>query len=218
MKIQAAVITGDINGSSYLSVQSISHLESIITACFDDLSEKLPRVHAGGFSSFMGDSWQFVAAEPQLAVRATLLFRASLLKYSDEKLGKKLHSSAAIGFGSINSHPDHKSPANSGEAFILSGKRLTKLRRRMPGMGVSGLGETNQYIDSQLALFDAIIRRWTAPQAAAMSYALSGNFSQQEIAAVFESPISQQAVNKHLRVAGWPAIKPALDLIETTLS
>ncbi len=217
MPTHIAVITGDINGSSFLDKRATRHLIPILNVCFDDVCEKLPYAKAGGFTTFLGDSWQFYVSNPVLAIRAIFLFRVSLLIHGDDTLGKKLHSSAAIGFGRINSHTDHAPNADTGTAYELSGKKLSKLRRRVPGMVAAGLGDTDHYLDSMLGLFDALIRRLTFSQAQALSLALSSDFSQEEIARRLKPRISQQAVNKHLRVAGWPAIKPALNLIETTV-
>ncbi|MCD4655304.1 hypothetical protein K8T06_15395 [bacterium] len=40
---------------------------------------------------------------------------------------------------------------------------------------------------------------------------------QHEIGKRWVPPITQQAVHRHLRAAGWPAVEPALDWMETML-
>jgi hypothetical protein len=211
-----AVITGDVNASSNMPEKDARQLELLLKKCYQDALSSLNKAELGGFTNFRGDSWQFIVGNPIMAIRATLLFRSFLLVYSDQNLGKKLQTSAAIGFGSINFLPNDISLAGGGEAYEISGKRLDKLRRRMPGMGISGLGKNDQYLDSLLGVIDALVHGWTALQAQAVSYALQ-EFSQREISKKWSPPISQQAINKHLKSAGWPAIEPALRWAETTI-
>ena len=211
-----AVITGDINSSSKLSEKDARQLESLLEKCYEDTSKELKDAQITAFTNFRGDSWQFVVKNPEKAIQATILFRALLLLYSDQSLNKKLHASAAIGFGNISFLPNSTSKAGGGRAYEISGKKLDKLRRQIPGMGVVGLEQADQYLDSILGVIDALVRKWTALQAQAVSFALKG-MSQSEIAEIWSPPISQQAVNKHLKSAGWAAIEPALQWIETTI-
>jgi len=211
-----SVITGDVNASSKMPEKDARQLEKLLKQCYQDTLSSLNHADLEGFTNFRGDSWQFIVGNPIMAIRAALLFRSFLLICSDQKLGRKLQTSAAIGFGNINFSPNDISSAGGGEAYENSGKRLDKLRRRMPGMGVSGLGNKDQYLDSLVGVIDALLRSWTALQAKAVSYALQ-EFSQLEISKKWSPPISQQAVNKHLKSAGWPAIEPALRWAETTI-
>jgi hypothetical protein len=213
---KVAVITGDVNASSKMAENDARQLELLLRKCYQNTLSSYNEAELEGFTNFRGDSWQFIVGNPILAIRSALLFRSFLLVYSDQKLGKKLQTSAAIGFGSINFLPNDISSAGGGEAYEISGKKLDKLRRRMPGMGLSGLGENDEYLDSLLGIIDALVRGWTALQAQAVSYALQG-FSQTEISKKWNPPISQQAINKHLKSAGWPAIEPALRWAETTI-
>lgn len=213
---KVAVITGDVNASSKMAENDARQLELLLRKCYQNTLSSYNEAELEGFTNFRGDSWQFIVGNPILAIRSALLFRSFLLVYSDQKLGKKLQTSAAIGFGSINFLPNDISSAGGGEAYEISGKKLDKLRRRMPGMGSSGLGKNDEYLDSLLGIIDALVRGWTALQAQAVSYALQG-FSQTEISKKWNPPISQQAINKHLKSAGWPAIEPALRWAETTI-
>ena len=212
----AAVITGDINASRGLDEQSRRQLEHVLTECFMEIQKAMSIARIAGFTSFRGDAWQFVVGEPSLSVRAALFYRALLLYRSEEKTGKKLQTSAAIGFGDIRFMPDERSSAGSGEAYELSGRRLDTLRRRMPQMGAAGLGELDGCLDSILGLFDALAHQWTALQARAVSLALQ-DLSQTEIATRWNPPVSQQAIFKHLRSAGWQAMEPALKWAETAI-
>lgn len=211
-----AVITGDVNASSKIPEKKARLLESLLKSCFQDSKKFLREADLTAFTGFRGDSWQFVARNPKMAFRATLLFRSFLLIKSDQEFGKKLHTAAAIGFGDIDFLPNDNSSAGGGAAYEISGKRLDKLRRRMPGMGVSGLGNNDQSIDSLLGVIDALMRRWTTLQAQAVAYALQ-EYSQIQISQKWTPPITQQAANKHLTLAGWPAIEPALRWAETTI-
>ncbi|MBM9614503.1 hypothetical protein JWJ90_09390 [Desulfobulbus rhabdoformis] len=209
-----AVITGDVNGSSKLNAQTARSLVGVLQQCYEITAKRLPQAQLAGFTPFRGDAFQFLVGQPTLAPRSALLFRALLIFHGAQEIHQKLQAGVAIGFGSVDFAPDDLSAAGGGQAYTRSGKRLDKLRRRIPGMGVSGLGKADAYLDSLLGLTDTLIHKWTALQARAVSYALLG-YSQGEIGKVWAPPISQQAVNKHLRAAGWPGIEPALHWAET---
>nr|WP_320012372.1 hypothetical protein [uncultured Desulfobulbus sp.] len=211
-----AVITGDINGSSQLDAQAAQALARILQQCYALTCERLPQAALSGFTLFRGDAFQYLVGNPDLALRSTLLFRALLIFHGDQKVKRKLQAGMAIGFGTVDFAPDAQSSAGGGLAYTRSGKRLDRLRRRVPGMGVSGLGKADAYLDSILGLTDTLVHKWTALQARAISYALL-NYSQSEIAATWNPPVSQQAVNKHLQAAGWPGIEPALQWAERTI-
>jgi len=211
-----AVITGDINSYSNMTEKDARQLENLLKKCYKTTLILFKDADLKAFSNFRGDSWQFIVGNPVMAIRATLLFRSLLIVESDKQLGRVIQTSAAIGFGNIDFLPNANSLSGKGEAYKLSGKKLDKLKRQVPGMGIVGLGKKNQFLDSYVGLIDALIHKWTAAQALASSYALQ-TYSQKEIAEKWTPPITQQAVSKHLKAAGWPAIKPALQEIETTI-
>lgn len=212
-----AVITGDVNASETMGQAHKKRLEQVLRSSFQDLVVALDQYKIDHFTCFRGDSWQFVVGDPVKAVDAALYFRASLLVQSQEEFGKKQHTSAAIGFGQVQFFPDDVSSAGGGEAYSLSGHKLDKLRKRMPGMGVAGLSKKDVGIDAVLGVLDALVRQWTASQAKAVCFALQG-LLQEEIAKKWlPKPITQQAVHKHLYAAGWPGIEPALEWVSTTL-
>ncbi len=213
----AAVVTGDVNASSRLPAGEARKLESVLGRCFAETDRALPAAGLQGYTGFRGDAWQFAVGQPALAVRAALCFRGRLLVHSERDLGRRLHSSAAIGFGSIDWLPDGDSTAGGGTAYELSGRRLDRLRRRIPGMGVAGLPEHEEALDALLGVIDALARGWTAHRAQAVALAIQG-LAQAEIAKAWQPPVSQQAIHKHLAAAGWPALEPALAWIETTLT
>lgn len=212
-----AVITGDVNASSRMLKQEVKRLEKTLRGSFQDLAENLPEVQADHFTCFRGDSWQFVVGDAAAAARAAVYFRASLIVQSTDEFGKKLNSAVAIGVGPVDFFPDDESSAGGGKAYELSGKCLDKIRRRMPGMSISGLGPQDPNVSAMLGLIDALIRQWTPSQARAVRLALQGHTQEESAARWHPKAISQQAVHKHLHSAGWPAIEPALNAIYTTL-
>lgn len=212
-----AVLTGDINASSRMDKREVKSLEKMLRASFREVVANLPDIEADHLTCFRGDSWQFVVGNATAAARAAVYFRASLIIQSYDAIGIRLNSSAAIGFGSIDFFPDGESSAGGGEAYKLSGKCLDKIRKRLPGMSVSGLGPPDSGITAMLGVIDALIRHWTPSQARAVCLSLQ-SLTQLEIASKWEpKPITQQAVHKHLQSAGWPAIEPALNWIATTI-
>jgi len=191
-------------------------LERTLWESFSDLAENFPDAKANHFSCFRGDSWQFVVYNAAAAPSAAVYFRASLLTRSHSEFGRRRNSSVAIGFGSLDFVPGGGYTAGGGEAYMLSGRTLDKIRTRMPGMSASGLGSHDLAIRALLGLVDAIIRGWTPLQAKAVGLALRG-LTQEEIATQWEPrAVSQQAIHKHLQSAGWPALEPALQWLYTT--
>ena len=211
-----AVVTGDINASSRMSSNEARLLESILERSFIQTYQAFPKAKLSGFSGFRGDSWQFSLRRPEYVLRATLHFRARLIVAGKNELQRRLQTSAAVGFGRIDYLPDDTTSSGGGEAFELSGRRLDKLRRRMPGMGVAGVEDFEPYLDMLFGVVDAIVRQWTASQAEAVALALR-DYSQSEIASKWQPPVSQQAIQKHLSSASWPALEPAVEWVETTL-
>ena len=90
--------------------------------------------------------------------------------------------------------------------------------RRMNSAVAIGLGSLDPGITAMLGLIDALIRHLTPSQAKAVCFALRG-LTQEEIARRWvPEAVSQQAVQKHLRSAGWPAMEPALEWLYTTIN
>jgi hypothetical protein len=212
----AAVVTGDVNASSGLDVGQARGLPAVLLQCFAETAAALPQAGLCGFTSYRGDAWQFVVGRAELALRATLSYRSRLLVHSDRALDRRLHSAAAIGFGRVDYLPDDRTTSGGGEAYELSGRRLDRLRRRVPGMGAAGAGDLDPCLDSLLGVIDALARQWTVPRAHAVAMAIQG-LSQHEIARTWQPPVSQQAIHKHLSAAGLPALEPAMEWAETTL-
>jgi hypothetical protein len=212
----AAVVTGDVNASSRMAADQARRLQAVLRRCFVETAYALPQADLRGFSVYRGDAWQFVVSRAEHAVRAVLFFRSHLLVLSDREFKRRLHSAAAIGFGEVDYLPDQAATSGGGEAYERSGRRLDRLRKRIPGLGAAGAGDLDPYLDHLLGVIDALARQWTASRAKAVSMALQGQ-SQGEIASLWEPPVSQQAIQKHLAAAGWPALEPTLAWIETTL-
>ncbi len=212
-----AVITGDVNASSRLPSEQARRLASLLESCFTETATALPAAELTAFTGFRGDGWQFALRRPEFAMRAALHFRGRLLVRSWEEFARRLHSSAAVGFGTIEYLPDETTTSGGGEAYERSGHRLDRMHKRMPGMGVAASDAFDAAcLDALLGVVDALVRQWTVHQAAAVSLAMQG-WSQTEIAQSWDPTVSQQAIHKHLAGAGWPALEPALNWEETTL-
>lgn len=213
----SAVVTGDVNASRKLNRFQLPKLEEVLQQCYEKMASAFSPAKVRGFSVFRGDSWQFAAMNPEQVLRCVLYFKAILIHESALMLDRKIHTSAAIGFGSIDFLPDDQNSSGGGDAYVLSGERVDEIRRRIPGMGVAGLENLNANVDVTIGLIDVLTRRWTASQALAVSMALCG-LNQHEIAERwYPRKITQQAVQKHLQGAGYPAIEPAVTWFETTM-
>ena len=209
-----AVVTGDIVGSSQLSLGRRANLPRIILRGSNELRSRFPGLIPTDVEIFRGDSWQFVVSQPSRSLRASLFFRAFLrsqFKHRD------IDTRIAIGIGNIWFIPKGQPAVGDGEAFRLSGLALDKMgrSRRMAFGAPANLARLDvETVNVLLQLIDVLAKGWTDRQA----YAVCGkllDWSQVKISTQwFRRSASQQAVAQHLDRAGWNAIHAALVLFE----
>lgn len=220
-----AVITGDIIKYSNMSVARRRKLEFFLQECGNKVSEEFPDKLACPITVFRGDSWQLVVNMPVDSLRTALYFRSLLI-------ARRIDTRLAIGIGAVDFLPSGESRAGGGDAFVRSGRRLDLIRSGA-GMGFAfphlkkddkddknAVPELfNGLIDSFDMIFqlmDIMIGRWTRSQALASGWALTG-LNQLEIAEKFNPPITQQAVAKHLKAAGWKTVERGMEVFEYNL-
>jgi hypothetical protein len=211
-----AVITGDVVGSSLLSVEKRRILPEVIRSVSDRLQENFSAL-PHPVEIFRGDSWQYLVNDPALSLRTALYFRAEVRSTMDVK---DLDTRIAIGIGTIDFLPEGNLSGGDGPAFRLSGAALdsldkgTRLAVAFPGTVKSNL---TRALDVILTLLDQECQRWTLRQSASVSGALL-DYTQQEISRrCFGGGISQQAVAQHLQRAGWGPLERTLDFYEWVL-
>ena len=219
-----AVISGDIVQSRRFSSMGPLLRDAIKQAylqcaeAFDDALGGLPEVDV-----FAGDSWQVLVSSPARALRVGLCMRALLKSYRELP---SADTRIAIGIGDVEFVDEDSLSQSQGEAFMLSGEALDRLREEsvrmavavpnaLRGNGDEQLLDLQETLDMMLVLIDAICKDWTARQSAIVSRALMGR-TQVRIAE--EMAISQPAVSQMLDAAKWSAVDNALDWWQRTAS
>ncbi len=219
-----AVISGDIVDSRRFSDRGPALRDAIADAyrqcaeAFDEALGGMPRVDI-----FAGDSWQMMTCSPVPALRVGLCMRALLKSREDLP---KVDTRISIGIGSVDFVDQDSLSQSQGEAFMLSGEALDRLREEsvrmavavpnaLRGNGDEQLLDLQETLDMMLVLIDAICKDWTARQSAIVSRALMGR-TQVRIAE--EMAISQPAVSQMLDAAKWSAVDNALDWWQRTAS
>jgi hypothetical protein len=66
--------------------------------------------------------------------------------------------------------------------------------------------EIEEFLDVLVRLVDALAVNWSEKQALAITGALQG-LRQEKIGSLWNPPITQQSVNRHLHRAGWFAVE-----------
>lgn len=213
-----AVLTGDVVGSRRLGTDERHRLLAALTDVGERMRAEFPQSIPFTPDIFRGDSWQFVSTDPAHSLRQGLFFRASV------KAGMgsaRVDTRFCLGIGTIDFIPPEGPSAGAGQAFNLSGAGLDEMERRTylslrlpPGFDPA-LRET---LAAVTRLIDRLAQDWTDRQSMAVSGALLAQTQEQIADAVFDEPITQQAVAQHLNRAGWPAIQVGLEAFETTIS
>lgn len=103
-----------------------------------------------------------------------------------------------------------------GEAFVLSGHGLDKLKKTHLAIEVpQSVGVLANWIRVVAHLCDALVTQWTARQAEITTFALEPvERTHSEIAE--ELNIKQQTVTSSLRGARWNAVQEVIELFEQT--
>ena len=193
-----AVITGDIIRSSRIQKADrallLKHLERI----FEDLDQE---VSSNQSEIFRGDSFQLVLDKAEKALLAAVLLRAGLKKgqYRGEEGRLQADARIAVGIGAL-SYRGEKPGMSDGDAFRLSGRALDEMKKRNSLTIKTIWPEVNEEMEVACVLSEAIIRRWTQPQAAIIYAYLLNNKTQQELAEEFG--ITQGAVSQRLSESG----------------
>jgi hypothetical protein len=207
-----AVITGDLVGFSKYSVSGRKRLLSAMKASFSSLRSSLSGKSKAAFEIYRGDSFQGIVVDPASALRVSILLRAELR--SRFKAGNRRDTPdmrMAIGIGRVDYLPTNRFWEGDGEAFRLSGPTLDLMKGDQRLLVRTTWPEINAEMDTECALLDSIIFRWSAEQAQAIIGLLKGT-GQTESAKAFG--ISQPAVRHRLRSAGGWAVEAASQRFE----
>jgi hypothetical protein len=203
------VVSGDVVGSSKLHkgeraalFESMQRASSVLRGW---LGDRMPLP----VDVFGGDSWQLLVTAPEKTLAAALLYRATLRAGTPSA-----DTRSAIAIGTVDFVPGEAVSAGDGAAFRLSGRLLSeRLGKRRMGFATEQADRSGQW-DLVLDLLDTLITSsWTDKRARAVSGALQG-WTQQAIGQLWDPPIDQATVNRHLKTAGWTAIARAIEDFE----
>lgn len=157
----AAVLTGDLISSRKAGPEAVERAMADIAGLAQDMSAP--------FARYRGDGWQVLVLQPQRALRFSLLITARLRSH------RAPLSRFAIGIGAIAGRRAPSLSAETGEAFVASGELLDDMPRRSTFAITSLTRRLDPMTWAAARLADQVARRWTPPQAEAMTLALASD-------------------------------------------
>ncbi|MGN6618868.1 MAG: SatD family protein [Ilyomonas sp.] len=203
---KAAVITGDVIGSTKLTPVRRRKLQNLIKKFIESTSDKFPDFKA---EQFRGDSIQAILTRHlSLALLASLTMQTNLISHG---FGIRL----SIGIGEI-SFKSKNVITSDGSAFQVSGTMIDEIKKRNEYISVASTFDNfNKEWTVHSATLNYILERLTIQQAQAV-YLQMQNLTQEEIA--IKLKISQPSVHQRLQAAGWPVINRILQRFTTAVS
>jgi hypothetical protein len=189
MKPQAAVLTGDLIGSTDTSPEATEAAMNVVAGCFGALN---------GFTRFRGDGWQLYFDNPGYGLWAMLRIAAAL------RAAGGLESRIALGLGRSERVDLSNLSTAHGSAFVASGRALAGIGK---GSRFAMAGDGLDLLHAQLAsLIDERMANWSPEQAQAAALAWSRFRHQTQLEVAQELGISRQAVAARLKSAGFGPI------------
>jgi len=202
-----AVITGDVRNSTRLPVADLIRLPSVLKEIFNTLNLFLEKKGQWlKYSIFRGDSFQLVI-EPASAFETVLFVRAGLRSAFPATVARAVDCRLAVAIGTVENMSDNITES-TGEAFIQSGRLLDELKKSFLMAIYTPNPSITSELNTELALCDELIRRWTHSQALLVPKLLNAD-AQSFIAD--KTGISQSAVAKKLQSMGWLSIAQLSD-------
>lgn len=212
-----AVLTGDLVKSTK-KINKRDLVMSVIKDSFKLVDDTFPGLMYAPFYIYRGDSFQGVMSQPETALRAAIIMRTGLLFGFDRQVkAEALDTRIVIGIGTIDFLPKRRGAEGDGIAFRLSGKTLDKKEKDRRLLIRTPWEELNKELDTECALFDALVNRWSPEQAQAIHLRIKKEegLTQQEIAR--NLGITQPAVRSRLHGAGNWAVEEFLRRFEKLL-
>lgn len=198
----AAVLTGDLIGSRKAG-------QIATDRAIDAIAEMANRMNAP-FARNRGDGWQVLLERPELALRFALLCTARLRSL------KCPLSRFSVGIDKIGTERAPSLSAETGNAFVISGKVLDEMPRRSVFGIASMTRELSEMTWAAARLADQVARKWTPEQSEAMFLALDQ--SEPRGASIAKSlGISPAAASYRLQGASWWDIKAVVSAFEREL-
>lgn len=180
---KVAVITGDLINSRQIPIENRQQVYDYMAHVYRSFAIRRGWHDTAKLEFFRGDSFQLLVGEPEFALRVALFLRArlrsvygrndmqhepNLSKYVRKSNSKRLWDARiAIGIGDVSYRSE--SVLNSdGEAFVLSGRTLDKMKyNEQLAIRIQGVEEysmTQSQLDLLLRLGGGIVQDWTEAQ------------------------------------------------------
>lgn len=206
MEQQYAVLTGDIVKSRKLTPEQLEAVRRRIEWCVSVIGGRWEGAVVGKADFFRGDGWQILLARPELALRAGLMLRTSLIAFEDAD------SRVAIGIGPVEQINEDRISKSMGRVFELSGQALDDLKtnQRFDLLADRPNDDSGRLLRAAVHLCDALVRRLSPRQAEAVFWAVQG-YKHDQIAGKMEPPVDRSMVTKNLSVAGWVEMEVIMD-------
>ena len=216
-----AVISGDIVGSTSLSVDGRELVEDAIKELIKELGDKFDTYTR----TVKGDYLECVIPNPTQALRVALAIKSFIksIQFDETPLYKtnkrlklfKTHGiRLAIGYGELSRFNPSEGIID-GEAIYLSGRIINEFstynKERIVIKNTlffnSNDDSLNKHIDPLIALLDVLIGKATSKQCKVLYLKLMDH---NEEAIASKLKISQSVVNQHSTSIGWNAIEKAV--------
>lgn len=211
-----AVATGDVIGSSELSVEERRRLPERLRTAYATVKETAPDALPHDLAIVGGDGWQCYIEDPSQALPRVLHFWTRLR-------ADGLHSRFAIAIDTVDFISEDSLNESDGAAFRQSGRALKKFDDDHWAACFLPEGESitsSLAADSVFELIDLLLHEWTEAQAQAVAGMLQGmgterSITQQAIAETWSpDPVTRQSVNRHLQRAEWARVERMVLLFE----
>ncbi|MFW6054940.1 MAG: hypothetical protein ACOC9D_03455 [Thermodesulfobacteriota bacterium] len=207
-----AVITGDIVASSRLSDADRRRLYDVMKRGSAELRQTYPQAVPFEVDIFRGDSWQLLVSDVRQTLRIALFYRL-FIKIQTRNASDSRES---IGVGKILFVPETRVSEGAGPAYQISGKGLDSLKQARMCLRFEDNTDFESCADLLILVIDSLVTGLTDRQSLAVFGALR-DWLQKDIVALWNPPISQQAVSDHLKSARWDLLKKSIGYIEDNM-
>lgn len=208
-----AALTGDLVRSTELSVEALDIARATVADAVAEIDLTFSRNGVSPVEFFRGDAWQVVLTDPAYALRTALTIRARLRAVAD------VDTRISIGVGPVDSVDRQRASLSTGEAFVLSGRKLDRMTSYFDLTGdlPEAVGALQPWFTLTLQLCGGLSRSWTRRQAEIVSRALIMRDATHEAIGQSLNPvIRKQSVTGVLEAAHWRLLSEALAVFEKT--
>lgn len=206
-----AVLTGDVVSSSKVKKSQKEQLSDTLKKSFSKIERFTESPVYPAFEIFRGDSFQGVLGDPSQALKSAIHIRAMLRMNQPDKVTSNWDARIAVGIGTID-YLENNATEGDGTAYRNSGPALDEQRGDERMTIRTPWDSVNNEMQTECALMDAIVAKWSPPQAEIIIKLLDG-MVQEAIAK--ELGISQAAVHYRTKSAGWFAVEKFLNRYHT---